>query len=266
MNDIIAILNFFKKVLKYLIKILKKLWYQILIIICGKKHLIKYHDSTLKTLIYDSYKPNFYEDWIFHDDNWNHVINRWENRRLLAKGLKLSIIDNYQPITDEVVFESSGIIKFSGTTETNDEWIYLYLDSSKYIFKNFCWIMTICKENEFKEFQFGFRYKDFYNRYRYRFENNKIYFDIVKNGKFYNDINSVPFKMTIGKNYKLNITAVENHFACYIDDKLMLYDIDFKNHFSAGSAAIILWEDNGTNPLRGSVGPLKIYDFDKNEY
>jgi len=212
-------------------------------------------------LSYYSGCMNLLKEWIFHDENWNHIINRWENRYLLSQGHKLSTRDNYQTATDEIIFHPTGVVQFAGQTTSYDEWLYLYLDPNVWAWRNFSWNMPICKQSDFKEFQFGFRYKDFYNRYRYRFQDNKICFDIIKNGCFYNNLSSIPFKMTLGKYYNLRIEAKENHFVCYIDEKLMLYNIDFHNYFPVGSVAIILWENNGFNNLRGLVGPIKIYSF-----
>ena len=235
-----------------------------------KYRLTKYYLKKIINNNLEEYEPsellfeskNTTEDqWIFHDENWVHIIDRFEHRRVLAQGLQLNVIENPQAPTDEVIYKRNGSIRFEGKTKTNDEWIYLYLEPEKYQWENYEWKFRIRRDTLFREFQFGVRYLDFYNRYRYRFENNHIYFDKVLNGRFYNAYGVVSFHMELGVWYDIKIVAYKNNFRCYINDKLMLNDYDFDNDFPKGSIALILWEDNGRTDIKADVGPIFVYEI-----
>jgi len=209
--------------------------------------------------LFSTCECNSAKQWLFHDENWIRVVHRREHRRIVARGRALSVVDNFQEPTGEVSFEEDGTIYFKGRTTTNDEWIYLYLESSKYAWDNYSWRFRIRRDTDFREFQLGFRYQDFYNRYRYRFENGNIYFDKVIKGKFFNAFGATPFRMKAGVWYDVRIDAFENHFRCYVDGVLMLDDYDFQNCFPKGSIAIILWECNGATDIVAAVGPILVY-------
>lgn len=209
--------------------------------------------------LFSTSECNSANQWIFHDENWIRVIHRREHRRIIARGRVLSVVDNFQEPTGEVSFEEGGTIYFNGRTATNDEWIYLELDSSKYAWDNYSWRFRIRRDTDFREFQLGFRYQDFYNRYRYRFENGHIYFDKVIKGKFLNAFGATPFGMKPGVWYDVRIDIFENHFRCYVDGILMLDGYDFQNSFPKGSIAVILWECNGVTDIVAAVGPISVH-------
>lgn len=216
-------------------------------------------EYNMSELLFKTDKSLCLNKWVFHDENWVRVIHRFEHRRRLAEGLRLNVVDNQQEFTEEVLFLEDGTIKFDGKTETNDEWIYLFLDPAKYQWDNYSWKFSIRRNTHFKEFQFGFRYQDFYNRYRYRLQDNHIYFDKVVNGKFYNAFGSAPFHMDLGGWYDVIIDVYKNNFKFYVNEVLIMNDFDFVKNFTAGSIAIILWENNGVTNIKASVGPMSVH-------
>jgi hypothetical protein len=209
-------------------------------------------------VLFETSRPSSLREWIFHDEDWIRVRRRWEHRRLVAEGRALDVVDNVQEPTDEVTFLEDGTIHFDGKAKTNDEWIYLYLDPGKYSWDNYSCNFRIRRDTYFKELQLGFRYQDFYNRYRYRFENDHIYFDKVIKGRFRNYFGSVPFHMDLGVWYDVRIDIYGNNFKCYVDGTLMLDDHDFDNNFPIGSVAVILWEKDGATDIKAAIGPMSI--------
>lgn len=201
-------------------------------------------------------------NWIFHDEDWIRVINRKQHREKVRQDLPLDVIDNWQEVTEEVNLIDNGEIEVNGETKTNDEWVYLYLDSNDYNWRNFSWQFSVCRESFFRELQFGFRYKDFYNRYRFRFENNRIFFDEVRKGTFYNNIASVKFPMELGVWYDVRIDIFGNNFKLYVDGNLKMNEYDFKNYFEEGSIALILWEDKEMYDIKCKFGPMHIYSLE----
>jgi hypothetical protein len=221
--------------------------------------LRKQYNYHLSDALFRSSETNANHNWIFHDENWIRVVHRREHRAKLAKKLPLSVKDNNQEISKEVCFEKDGLIDFKGHTSCNDEWLYLYLDPKQYCWNNYTWQLKIKRDTNFKEFQFGFRYQDFYNRYRYRIQDDNVHFDKVINGRFYNSYSVAPFKMDLGVWYDIRIDVFNNMFKLHINHKMVLNDFDFDNNFSTGSIAIILWENDFATDIRASVGQINIY-------
>ena len=208
--------------------------------------------------LFDSSHSSGKDMWVFHDEHWVRVIHRFEHRPIVAAGNPLEVVDNMQEPTEEVTFLKDGTIHFDVKTETKDEWAYLYLDPEKNAWADYRWKLRIRRDSQFREFQLGFRYQDFYNRYRYRFEDDHIYFDKVVKGRFYNEFGSVPFHMELGVWYDVEIHVYKNNFKCYVNDSLFLNDFDFSMNFQLGSIAIILWEKNGVTDIKAAVGPIRV--------
>lgn len=230
--------------------------------------LRKYLQSTVSTrqkyrvgeLIFQSPRGPILQPWIFHDEDWIRVIGRREHRKLVAAGQVPDVIDNVQQPTLEVSVSDDEAILFDGKTMTNDEWIYLYLDPEKHHWENYSWTFTVRRETHFRELQFGFRYQDFYNRYRYRFENDYIFFDKVLKGRFFG-YGAVPFKMKLDTWYDIRIDVCKNNFQLYVDGVVMLNEYDFENHFPFGPVAIILWEDGGVTDIKAAIGPMSVHEL-----
>lgn len=154
---------------------------------------------------------------------------------------------------------ANGITKFDIRNQTNDEWAYIFLDPAKYKWFDVAWELRIRRDTPFREYAFNFRYQDFDNRYRYRFEDNFIYFDKKIKGVWYNNIGSVRFPMTLGGWYNLRIDTYKNVFRCYVNGKLMIENSD--TDLTYGSIAIILWEDDGVTDIVPKIGPVSIKEI-----
>jgi len=218
----------------------------------------KYHVSKL---LFDNSNSTDQKQWILHDERWERIVHRFEDRKMMLKNLPVNRNDDSQELTDELEFLNDGTINFFGKTESKEEWLYLHLDPWRYPWDNYRMAFQFKRETNFRELQFGFRYQDFYNRYRYRFENNHIFFDKVINGRFYNALSATPFPMQLGRFYKVTIDVFENRFKCFVDDTLMSIDYDFYNDFPKGSIAIILWENDSSTNIAGSLKLLKVHEL-----
>lgn len=190
--------------------------------------------------------------WQFHSERCIRVLKRWEHRAALQKGDSISIIDDQEEIPNYIICGAS-TLDISSVPDGGDKWAYLYLNSSEFIWKNFVWSFTVRRESQFRELQFGFRYKDFYNRYRFRHENQTMCFDIVRNGRFSNNLITRPFAMECGRDYCFEITAVGKAIRLCVDGKEIIRAIDPSGSFSEGSIAMIFWEDDGKTPISVAI-------------
>lgn len=210
-------------------------------------------------LLFDNAKRIDQEQWIFHNERWERIRHRFEDRKMLLKNMPVERNDDPQERTGELAIKEDGTITFSGKTESSEEWLYLHLDPKKYAWDNYQVTFRMKRETDFRELQFGFRYQDFYNRYRYRFENDSIFFDKVINGRFYNGLSATPFVMELGRFYKITIDAFKNSFKCFVDDTLMSTDYDFANDFPEGPVAIILWENDSCTDIAGTLKAFQVH-------
>lgn len=201
--------------------------------------------------------------WIFHDEQWMRVRHRREHRRLVAQGISPGVRDERQSFTDEVRREAGGGWAFRGRARTTDEWLYLYLDPAEYSWRDYRWSFRFRCHTAFHELQFGLRYRDFYNRYRIRFEAGRVFFDKVYRGRFYNEFASAPFTVQLGRWYDIEIDCWRNRFLCRVDGAHVLEAWDIRKSFGAGSIAIILWEDDGKTDISADITDLRVCELVK---
>ncbi len=151
-------------------------------------------------------------------------------------------------------------IKFFIKAETCDEWAYLYLDPKKYAWRNYSWNFSLIRSTCFREFAFNFRYQDFDNRYRYRFEDDYLFFDKKVKGIWYNNISSIPYQIDMEIKYKVQIECFESLMRCYVNGKLCLENVD--TDLDKGSISIILWEDDGCTDAVAEVADIEVFSLE----
>jgi hypothetical protein len=150
----------------------------------------------------------------------------------------------------ELVF-TDGVMHFNVKATTADEWAYIYLDPQKYNWTDYSWQMKFRRITPFQEYAFNFRYVDFDNRYRYRFEDDLLFFDSKIRGKWACHAR-IPFPMAMGAWYDLRIDTRGDCHRCYVNGVLMM-----ENHQAAiprGSISIILWEIDNVTDCVAEVG------------
>jgi hypothetical protein len=151
----------------------------------------------------------------------------------------------------ELTFDE-GAMRFHVKAETADEWAYIYLDPQKYNWTDYSWQMKFRRMTPFQEYAFNFRYVDFDNRYRYRFEDDLLFFDSKIRGKWQCHAR-VPFPMAMSAWYDLRIDTRGDRHRCYVNGMLMM-----ENRQAAiprGSISIILWEIDNKTDCVAEVGP-----------
>jgi hypothetical protein len=145
-----------------------------------------------------------------------------------------------------------GSMHFAVKAATADEWAYIYLDPQKYDWDDYSWQMRFRRMTPFQEYAFNFRYVDFDNRYRYRFEDDLLFFDSKVRGKWQCH-GRLPFPMSMGAWYDLRIDTRGDRHRCYVNGMLMM-----ENRHGAigrGSISIILWEIDNQTDCVAEVGP-----------
>lgn len=199
------------------------------------------------------------KNWSFHDENWDQIINRWQYREILLNGGNLNLIDTPQkPTAKSISYNSDNAIVVNNKAMTEDEWIYLYLNPNIYKWVNYSFRFCIKFETIFKEFQVDFRYNDLFNRYRYRFQDGYLYFDIVYKGEFIPALSKTKFILEPGVTYQIEIKVMEDLFQIWINNKLISTDTGTAL-LPTGPIAIILWEDNGITDMK-----VKMHSFKAN--
>ncbi|WIV68827.1 hypothetical protein [Natrialbaceae archaeon AArc-T1-2] len=200
-------------------------------------------------------------NWTYHTEDWERVVNRWEHRRALREGRSLTVLDNTQHPKERLTWDGDDAFSVDVPAGKEDRWVYLYLDRVEHSWRNFQWEFVVSRESQFKELQFGFRYHDFYNRYRFRHQDNHFHYDIVLNGDFHNSLNKTPCVMSNNEEHHVVIQSIENEFILKVDGEVLLKDIDFSRYFRRGSCAIILWEDDDVTPIQAKLHSMKVQEL-----
>lgn len=198
--------------------------------------------------------------WLFYSERHLRVVDRWVHRRMLQEGRSLSLVDEEIRLPDDVSVGKDYVHALT-VVDGGDRWVYFYLDPVSFVWRNFVWRFTVTRGSNFRELQFGFRYRDFYNRYRFRHENDAFHFDIVRNGKFYNEIEKRLFVMEIGREYDFCIRVTGRRFSLFVDGVELVVAVDPEGLFPEGSVAVILWEDDGITPIDTRVSHIQVTEL-----
>jgi len=151
---------------------------------------------------------------------------------------------------------ASGNINFHVKAATHDEWAYVYMDPSQCSWSDYSWQTKFRRMTAFQEYAFNFRYVDFDNRYRYRFEDDLLFFDSKIRGKWRAHARK-PFPMALGAWYDLRIDTRRDQHRCYVNGMLMMDNRE--PSISNGSISIILWEIDGATDAVAEVGPSTVH-------
>jgi hypothetical protein len=166
------------------------------------------------------------------------------------------LLDDVYQSKKNIEFNRS-TIHFKHSEVTKDDWDYISIDPNKHKWVNYSWDFDIKRMTEFREFAFNFRNLDFDNRYRYRFEDNKIFFDKKVRGQWINNIASIVYPLTLNQTYHVKIDVIDNIMRCYVDGDLKLENVD--TDIATGTIAIILWEDDGKTPIEAEVSHNSVH-------
>jgi hypothetical protein len=147
---------------------------------------------------------------------------------------------------------AGGNMNFRVRAATKDEWAYIYLDPTKWSWDDYSWQTAFRRMTPFQEYAFNFRYVDFDNRYRYRFEDDLLFFDSKIRGQWRCHGRMV-FPMAMGAWYDLRIDTRGDRHRCYVNGMLMMENR--QGAIGRGSISIILWEIDGVTDCVAEVGP-----------
>lgn len=195
------------------------------------------------------------------DEIWNeikHIGDYMWNDLFKWKILKKPILNKKNELNtnNSKVFKSEGGIHCKSRGKKND-WIFIKFNrilSSPYLVEFNAKVLT-----ETTEFQFAFNYQSIGERYRFNLINNKILnFEVVHAGFFHNKIFSIPYSLTIGKQYKFNVIIENNIFSFLVDDETILSVRQKKRIIESGNIALILW-DSGTTDIDVNYNNIEIY-------
>jgi hypothetical protein len=202
-------------------------------------------------------------EWTYHDERWVRVVHRWEHRQMLREGRSLVVADNQQTPPAIVGLQDPTVIRADVPADGEERWVCVYLDPVQNQWRNFRWSFTARRDSSFREFQFAFRYVDFYNRYRFRQEDDQLHFDVVQEGVFYNSIAVVPLRMEMGRDYHFDVEVREQRFLLYVDGHLMLDEVDPLDLIRRGSIAVILWENDLETPIKAVLEKIRVEEIER---
>ncbi len=196
---------------------------------------------------------DFISKLIYKNENWDYVKKRFHNRFLEFYGINSYTIDNV--CTDSKTSRENNDLYFK-STGLKDDWIYYY--QQDYKITNYELAFDATFNTHFREIQLAFRYRDFYNRYRFRIEAGLLHFDIVNKGQFYNSLYTAPFTINLKKKYHFKIVVKGNKYSFLNDDTVIMTISDDMNIYLSGGVAIILWDDSGNSNIDCSYDNIQL--------
>lgn len=224
-------------------------------ILCRVRHFIllynrnKYKD---KISYYDGNFPDYdkvilnnndiIREIIYKDSRWNHI--KYIGQFMWNDMFKFRLFQYRNTIIDNIcedlyIKREHSSIKCEIPCKHKNEWIFLQIPNKlkTYEFSFDAIIKTVNTE-----FQIAFNFENIGRRYRFNLVNNqRINFDIVENGMFYNSLISVPFALKLDELYHFKLKVNKNKFQYIInDDVVMSVQINVKELLK-GDIILILW-------------------------
>ena len=189
----------------------------------------------------------------YRNETWERVRNRFSDRPRLFYGFPVRSRDHACP--DEKVTYRTGRFDI-GSSDIDDDWVWM--EVSEELPNDLRLSLTFLLATPIKEVQFGVRYVDFYNRYRFRFQDGYLHFDIVVRGVFLNGLARAPFELEVGRPYRLDIDVVANALQASLDGIPTLTVRDPFRLFRRGGVALIFWDDRPGHDVALTVSDVTV--------
>lgn len=186
---------------------------------------------------------------IYKDNRWNYIrcIGQlmWNDMfKFRPFQYRCNSIDNI--CEDLYIKRENSSIKCEIPSKNKNEWIFLRIPNrtTNYELSFDAVVKTINTE-----FQIAFNYENIGRRYRFNLVNNqRINFDIIENGIFYNSLISTPFTLKLDELYHFKLKVNENKYQYIINGNIVMsVQIKAKNLLK-GDIILILW-NSGANPI-----------------
>lgn len=193
--------------------------------------------------------------WRFLNEDEPRIRDRAIHRKLVGMHCAVRVPEDSSRIPLGVTPGADGDILVHRRTAERDAWVYMYLDPREHSWIDYRWSFGLRMDSPFQELQIAFRYRDFYNRYRFRIESGNASLDVVRNGRFYNRREVAPIDLELGKWNYFQIDVCGKYFVLRVNDTTVLRGCDPAAEFKSGSIGVIFWENAGRCPIRAAIGP-----------
>lgn len=231
-------------------------------ILCRVKSLILFYNRDKYKNIISSYEGKFpdYDRVVMDNDEIIQRIiykdNRWDYIKYIGHLMwndmfKIRFFQYRNPIVDNIcedlyIKREDGCIKCDIPSERKNEWIFLQIPNKLAIYE-FSFDAIVKTVNS--EFQLAFNFENIGRRYRFNLVNNqRINFDIVKDGIFHNNLVSIPFVLNLGELYHFKLRVNENKFQYLINDSVVMSVQINTKELLKGNIVLILWNSE-VNPI-----------------
>ena len=189
----------------------------------------------------------------YRNETWERVRNRFADRPRLFYGFPIRSRDHACP-DEKVTYRTARFDVES--CDIDDDWVWM--EVSEGLPNDLRLSLTFLLAAPVKEVQFGVRYVDFYNRYRFRFQDGYLHFDIVVRGAFLNGLARVPFRLEVGRPYRLDVDVVANALQASLDGIPTLTVRDPFRLFRRGGVALIFWDDRPGHDVALTVSDVTV--------
>ena len=197
-------------------------------------------------------------DWRIRDETWDRVRYRWPDRAAMQTGRPFAREDVDKADETRINWLSPHDLDIFVPEGTPDRWVFAYISPTRVSLGDFEWSFSVTRYTPFQELQLGFRFVDFYNRYRVRHERDVLHYDVVRNGRFINNLSVARLPMQIGRPYQFHIAILRNRFCVQVDGRTVFDEWDILSSFSRGTVALVLWDHAPQPAISASIREMHI--------
>ena len=102
-----------------------------------------------------------------------------------------------------------------------NDWVYFFTDNISY---DYMISLKIIFHSSFKEFQIAFKHRSIFERLRFRIiDNNRLVFEVVAKGVFFNELKVLPFSLDMNRKYDIDV-VLQGHDHTYSRSKILYGD------------------------------------------
>lgn len=185
---------------------------------------------------------------IYKDNRWNNI--KYIGQLMWNDMFKFPPFQYRIPIIDNVcedlyIKREENCIKCEVSPKNKNEWIFLQIPNrlSTYELSFDAIVKTVNTE-----FQIAFNFENIGRRYRFNLVNNeRLHFDIIENGIFYNELVNIPFSLNLNESYHFKLKVNENKFQYLINSNAVM-SVQIKTEkLLKGDIVLILWNSNANS-------------------
>ena len=137
-----------------------------------------------------------------------------------------------------------------------NDWVYFFTDNISY---DYMISLKIIFHSSFKEFQIAFKHRSIFERLRFRIiDNNRLVFEVVAKGVFFNELKVLPFSLDMNRKYDIDVVVMKDVYAFCVDGEALMTIVDKQHLFEDGGAGLVFWDEEFPSNIHVTILEMNI--------